>query len=173
MTQAALARAGALASMVALAVVLVSLPARADAPADRAAEVAAATAQAGSWLDALDAGRYDEGWSSLAAVMKQGRTSADWTEDITAPRRQFGKPVMRELQRADFSTSVRGAPTGNYVTASYLSQFSKAPPVLETVLLTREDGQWRIAGYSAGRAPDAPPAPAPADKATDGAAPGG
>jgi hypothetical protein len=167
-----LARRASLASIVGLAVALAWLPARAAAPADQAAEVAAATEQAAHWLDALDAGHYDEGWNSLAGVMKQGRTEQDWTADVSAPREQFGKPIMRELQRAEFSTVVRGAPTGNYVTASYLSQFTNAPPVLEMILLTLEDGHWRIAGYSAGAAPDAPNPAAPADKAPAGA-PGG
>jgi len=172
MTRWLLARRVSLAGTLGLAAALAWLPTGAAAQDNQAAEVAAATEQAAHFLDALDAGRYDEGWNSLAGVMKQGRTLQDWTADVSAPREQFGKPVMRELQRAEFSTVVRGAPTGSYVTASYLSQFTGAPPVLETILLMREDGDWRIAGYSAGAAPEVPNPAAPADKAPAGA-PGG
>jgi Protein of unknown function (DUF4019) len=156
-----------------LAAVLAFGPARAEAPADHAAEVSAATEQAGRWLAALDAGRYDEGWDGLAAVMRQGNSKEDWTNDVKGPREHFGKPVMRELQHADFSTVVRGAPTGNYVTAAYLSQFTAAPPILETVLLTFEGGRWRVAGYSVGHAPEAPASAPPAESSPAPAKPGG
>lgn len=172
MTRWLLARRAPLAGIVCLAAGLAWWPARAAVPADHAAEVTAATEQAARWLDTLDAGRYDECWNSLAPVMQQGRTLQDWTADVSAPRERFGKPILHELQRAEFSTVVRGAPTGNYVTVAYVSQFANAPPVLETILLTLEDGHWRIAGYSAGAAPEAPKPPGPLDTAPGGA-PGG
>jgi hypothetical protein len=153
-----------LAGIAGLAATLAWIPARADAPAEHTAEVAAATEQATHWLDALDADHYDEGWNSLAAVMRQGQTEQGWTADIRGPRSQFGKPTMRKLHSAEFSAVVRGAPTGNYVTASYLSQYSNTPPMLETILLTLEDGRWRIAGYSVGAAPEVPNPATPTDQ---------
>lgn len=140
-------------------------PARADEDADRAAAVAAATEQAAHWLDALDGGDYGETWNDVAAVMKQGRSLDDWIADVGMPRSALGKPVARELQRADFATTVRGAPRGQYVTATYLTQFAAAPPILESILLTFADGRWRVAGYNALAAPSPPAPAAPADKA--------
>ena len=43
---------------------------------------------------------------------------------------------------------MRGAPSGKYVTVTYLTQFANAPPVYETILLTLEEDHWRIAGYN-------------------------
>ena len=145
-------------------------PAAADEVSDRGAAVAAATQEAAHWLDALDAHRYAEGWDESATVMKEGRTQEDWVRDIGSPRESLGKRVMREMQRAEYSTVVRGAPTGNYVTVTYLTQFANAPPALETILVTLEDDHWRIAGYSIGRPPDAPVPPAASEKS--GPAPG-
>ncbi len=102
----------------------------------------------------------------LAAVMKQGSSLDDWSKDVSSPRKQFGKPVMRDLRQAEFATVVRGAPTGRYVIAVYLTGFANAPPILETVLLMNQDGHWLVAGYSVGRAPEAT---APASPAPDGA----
>jgi len=155
-----------------LGALLCSGPLRAEAPAEHAAEVSSATEQAASWLDALDAGRYDQVWNGLAPVMKQGSSQDDWSNDVSSPRKRFGKPLMRDLQHADFATVVRGAPTGSYVTAVYLTQFANAPPILETVLLMFEDGRWSVAGYSVGQAPEAPAAPSPAPSATGSAKPG-
>jgi hypothetical protein len=159
----------ALLGVLGLAAVLAGTPAAADEESDRAAAVTAAKEQATHWLDALDAGRHAESWNDAAAVMKEGRNQQDWIREVATPRESFGKSVMRELQRAEFSTTVRGAPSGKYVTVIYLTQFAKAPLVYETILLTLEGEQWRIAGYSIERAPEAAapapaPAPAPAEK---------
>lgn len=164
-------RWAALALGAGLGALVLSTSPRADEPAGHAAEVSAATAQATAWLGALDAERYDFVWNGLAAVMKQGSSQDDWSHDVSGPRKQFGKPVMRDLQQADFATVVRGAPTGRYVTAVYLTQFANAPPILETVLLMSEDGRWLVAGYSVGRAPEATAPGAPPDPAV-GAKPG-
>jgi hypothetical protein len=145
-----------------LAGILAWNPAAADEQADRNAAVATATQEATAWLDALDAHRYADSWSGAAAVMKNGRTQDDWVRDVGTPRESLGKPVMRELTRAEYATLVRGAPEGKYVTAKYLTQFSKASPAIETILLMLEDGRWRIAGYTVARAPEAvTPASAP------------
>ncbi|HEV8256011.1 MAG TPA: DUF4019 domain-containing protein [Casimicrobiaceae bacterium] len=155
----------ALLGVLSLAALLVGTPAAADEESDRAAAVTAATAQAMQWLNALDAGRHAESWNDAAAVMKAGRNQQDWIREVANPREAFGKSVMRELQQAEFSTTVRGAPTGKYVTVIYLTQFVNAPPVYETILLTLEDNRWRIGGYSIDRAPEAAaPTPAPAEK---------
>jgi hypothetical protein len=137
-----------------LAGILAWTPAAADEQTDRNAAVAAATQKATAWLDALDAHRYADSWSGAAPAMKDGRTQDDWVRDVGTPRESLGKPVMRELKRAEYATLVRGAPEGKYVTAEYLTQFSKAPPAIETILLMLEDGRWRIAGYNVERAPE-------------------
>jgi uncharacterized protein DUF4019 len=147
-------------------------PLRAEEPSGHAAEVSAATEQAAAWLGALDAERYDQVWMGLARVMKQGSSQDDWSKDVSSPRKQFGKPMMRDLRQAEFATVVRGAPTGRYVVAVYLTQFANAPPILETVLLMDEDGRWLVAGYSVGRAPEATAPAAPAPDSAVGAKPG-
>ena len=155
----------ALLGVLSLAAVLAGTPAAADEESDRAAAVTVAKEQATQWLNALDAGRHAESWNDVAAVMKEGRDQQEWIREVANPRESFGKSVMRELQRTEFSTTVRGAPSGKYVTVIYLTQFAKAPPVYETILLTLEDDRWRIGGYSIDRAPEAAaPAPTPAEK---------
>jgi Protein of unknown function (DUF4019) len=156
----------ALASGAALTVAL-CVAAWADTSPDHATEVSAATQQAAAWLGALDLGRYDLAWNELATVMQTGSSQEQWTNDMRAPWEKLGRVAGRELQRSEFSTTVRGAPTGQYVTATYLSHFSDAAPILETVLLSFEDGRWCVAGYSVSAVPEPtlPPAQekAPAD----------
>lgn len=156
---------------VGLAAAFAWLPARAVEDAERAAAVTAATQVATHWLAALDGGEYAATWDDLAAVMRAGRQQEDWISEVAGPRAMLGKALIRELQRTRFTTTVRGGPEGKYVIATYLSQFSKAPPTVETLLLVFDGERWRIGGYQVASADDAPP-PAPAGKADAGGHPG-
>ena len=168
MTHRALARfAAALTSVIFVAGILAWTPAAADEAADRNTAVAAATQEATQWLDALDAHRYADSWTEVAAVMKEGRTQDDWTRDVGTPREALGKALIRELKSAEYSTIVRGAPDGKYVTAAYLTQFSNAPPAIETILVVLENGHWRIGGYTVERAPEAQTPPPAKDNVGD------
>jgi hypothetical protein len=153
------------------AAILMGTPAAADDVTDRSSAVTAATDEAAHWLATLDQRRFSDSWSDAAGVMKEGRRQSDWVEDIAESREMLGKTVMRQLRHAEYSSTVRGAPEGSYVTAEYLTQFSKAPPALETLLLTREGGRWRIAGYSLSRAPAPETPPVANDKAGGGPKP--
>ncbi len=144
-----------------LALAMLSPHALADEQADRVAAVATATQEADQWLEAMDTRRYVDGWNESAAVVREGRTEQDWVQEFGAPREALGKPVMRELKRAEFSTRMRGAPEGEYVTAVYLTKFTSIPLVTETVLLTRESGHWRVGGYNVAPAPEAAPSSPP------------
>ena len=122
---------------------------------DTAAAVAAATTEGNKWLAALDAGRYAETWADAATVFKEGAAQGDWIAQLTNIHETLGKAVIRKLESADYSRTLRGAPTGDYVTIIYLTQFERAQIALETLALTKEpDGHWRVAGYNIGRAPD-------------------
>ncbi len=89
-------------------------------------------------------------------MIKLGVTETEWVADLDAIRGQVGKTTMRELKNAQFSTTVRGAPsTGEYVTLKYLTKFAQAPLATETLVVMKEaDGVWRIAGYNIAKAPE-------------------
>ncbi|HEX8012572.1 MAG TPA: DUF4019 domain-containing protein [Casimicrobiaceae bacterium] len=161
-------KSAAVGSLLAASALLAGLaawtPVMAEEDAARNAALAAATQEATGWLAALDGHRYADSWSEVAAVIREGRTQDDWARDVGTPREAFGSTLMRELKSAEYSTSVRGAPQGRYVTATFLTQFTNAPPALETVLVKFEDERWRIAGYSIQPAPKAASPPSAPDK---------
>jgi hypothetical protein len=118
--------------------------------------VKAATEATNRWLAIVDAGNLADSWKDTAQVIKLGVTETDWVVDLNAIRGKLGKTTMRELKAAQFSTTIRGAPsTGEYVTISYLTKFANMPLATETLVVSKEaDGAWRIAGYNIGKAPD-------------------
>src|SRR2546427_1107176 len=121
------------------------------------AAVASATQESDKWLAQLDAGKFAESWSEAAGVFKAAVTQADWAEQLTQMHQALGKTTIRKLRSADYSKTLRGAPSGQYVTVNYLTQVEKAPPAIETIAVAKDpDGQWRIAGYNITRAPEMP-----------------
>jgi hypothetical protein len=128
----------------------------AEGEASDQAQIAAATTATEHWLSAIDAGNLADSWKAAAEVFKLGISEADWVADLETVRNTLGKTTMREFKTARFSTKVRGAPlTGEYVTISYLTKFTNVPIAAETLIVSKEaDGEWRIAGYNIGKAPD-------------------
>ncbi len=118
--------------------------------------VSAATLASDHFLAVIDAGNFGESWKGAAEVFKLGVSQADWISDLEAIHAKLGKTTMRELKSTQFSTKLRGAPsTGEYVTVSYLTKFANAPLATETLIVSKEaDGEWRIAGYNIGKAPE-------------------
>jgi len=118
--------------------------------------VSAATLASDHWLAVLDAGNFGESWKGAAEVFRLGVSQADWISELEGMHEKLGKTTMREMKSAQFSTTLRGAPsTGEYVTVSYLTKFANAPIATETLIVSKEaDGEWRIAGYNISKAPD-------------------
>ncbi|HKE39186.1 MAG TPA: DUF4019 domain-containing protein [Casimicrobiaceae bacterium] len=128
-----------------------------EQPADRAAAIAAATAQAAQWLGELDAQRYAESWEQMAPVLQQRFNEEEWVREVGRPREALGRSLIREQKQAEFSSQVRGAPSGQYVTVVYLTEFANVPLTVEKVVLQLDDsGRWRVAGYDINRAPAVP-----------------
>ncbi|HEX3632538.1 MAG TPA: DUF4019 domain-containing protein [Casimicrobiaceae bacterium] len=121
-----------------------------DAAADAAvaAMIAAAGAEGDHWLGLIDHGKFDESWTATAVVLQETITQKEWSADLTARQPKLGRMIMRERKTENYSKTLRGAPTGDYVILTYLTKFEKAPLVEETLAVAKDGiGQWHVAGY--------------------------
>jgi hypothetical protein len=113
-----------------------------------ASMVAAAGAEGDRWLDLIDRGKFDESWVAAAVVLQEAITQKEWSADLAARRPKVGRTIMRERKTENYSKTLRGAPTGDYVIVTYLTKFEKTPLVEETLAVARDAiGQWHVAGY--------------------------
>ncbi len=72
----------------------------------------------------------------------------DWVRTIEAVRRPLGDVVSRELRSADFTTTLPGAPDGEYVVVQLATEFENKASAVETVTPMKDpDGVWRVSGY--------------------------
>lgn len=145
-------------TLVALAV-LVSL-ALADLPAVGATEEAEAPAEdsesaeeqalvaAETWLALVDEGDFAESWESAAALFKNAVTPEQWEQSLNAVRTPLGAVTGRTVKMTQFTTSLPGAPDGEYVVIQLEASFENKASAVETITPMRDpDGVWRVSGY--------------------------
>jgi hypothetical protein len=108
----------------------------------------AAQASADVWLTLVDADNYAESWKQAAAIFKQQLTVEQWEGAVKSVHAQTGKLVSRKFRTAELTTSLPGAPAGEYVILKYDAVFENLKTATETVVPTKEkDGSWRVSGY--------------------------
>jgi hypothetical protein len=136
-----------------LAIGLLALAALLWAAGSRAAEDQAAAAKrdgrrAGeSWLAGVDRGGYGTSWEQAAARFRQSVQRESWVSTLREKRQPFGAVRSRALLSADYTTTLPGAPDGEYVTLRFDTSFEKQSALVETLVLAPEAGIWRVLGY--------------------------
>ena len=131
--------------LVAISLCILSL---ASSNASAASAETAAQKAAQEWLGLVDTGKYDHSWETAAALFKNAITKEQWYQTIKAVRPPLGKLTSRNLTSATYTTSLPGAPDGEYVVIQFQSSFSNKKSAIETVTPMKDpDGAWRVSGY--------------------------
>lgn len=121
-----------------------------DMPATRAQQRPEQLAQqsAESWLALVDSGKYAESWQEAAPVFKAAVTKEQWQGVLRGSRDPLGKMLSRKLKSATYTTTLPGAPDGEYVVIQYESGFEHKQSAVETVTpMLDKDGKWKVSGY--------------------------
>lgn len=130
----------------AMAAMAVSLAAMVDAVAGEKED--AAVKAATSWLALVDEGRYGDSWEEAAALFRGAVPKEQWERQLEAVRGPLGAIGERRVLSAERTTSLPGAPDGDYVVIQFRSSFEHKDQAVETVTPTLEgDGVWRVSGY--------------------------
>ncbi|GAB2582319.1 hypothetical protein GCM10027034_12690 [Ramlibacter solisilvae] len=123
-------------------------PAPAPAPDSASAEKqAAGRLAAAGWLVLLDRRDWGRAWETSSSVFRGAVPLASWMDAIPKVREPFGSFVERTPLESVYKTKLEGRPEGEYVSVIFQSKFSERE-VQEIVTTVREDGKWRVTGYS-------------------------
>ncbi len=115
--------------------------------ANEAAKMAAEAA-ATPWLEIVDEGDYGGSWNQASKLFKSAVTLQKWTDQLTAVRSPLGKLLSREVKSTEYTTTMPGAPDGEYVIIQYNTSFENKRRAIETVTPMKEkDGSWKVSGY--------------------------
>ncbi len=108
----------------------------------------AALEAAGIWLSLVDSGEYDRSWDQAASLFKSVLSKSQWAGSLQGVRKPLGKIISRGAASAKYTTSLPGAPDGQYVIIQYNTSFENKKSAVETVTPMRDkDGKWRVSGY--------------------------
>lgn len=112
-------------------------------------DTAKAVESANNWLSLFDAGNYDKAWNDTSDWFKAKLPKSQWQAKAPDMRKGFGKVVKRKLERQQVTTTLPGAPDGNYVILEYKTEFEQKKSADEEVIPYKgKDGMWRVCGYT-------------------------
>ncbi|MRR34357.1 DUF4019 domain-containing protein [bacterium] len=134
-------------TIIGIAALLLALTVPAFAASNATGEQTAIKA-AESWLALVDGGKYGQSWRESAEYFRNAVTLEQWEQSLTSVRRPLGRLVSRKVQDVLRTTTLPGAPDGDYVVIRFATSFDKKKSAIETVTPMRErNGTWRVSGY--------------------------
>ena len=127
----------------ALSLILCWLPAYADQAA-----VKKAVDVSDTWLKLIDNGQYAKSWEQAASFFRNAVTKEQWSQSLNAARKPLGKVIVRKVKSTQYTTTLPGAPDGEYVVIQYETSFANKKSATETVTpMLDNNGKWRVSGY--------------------------
>jgi len=116
--------------------------------ADNSGREKAAIASAEKWLKLVDQGKYIESWKESADYFKRAVSQEQWEQAMKSGREPLGKLISRKVANVLYTTSLPGAPDGQYVVIQFNTSFENKKSGMETVTpMIDKDGKWRVSGY--------------------------
>ena len=113
-------------------------------PEEEQAAVEAAT----QWLALIDSAQYEQSWEESAEIFQSAVSKEGWEQQLHGVRNPLGYLISREVQSTQYSTSLPGAPDGEYVVIAFQTSFENKKNAVETVTPMKDElGVWRVSGY--------------------------
>jgi hypothetical protein len=107
-----------------------------------------ATPIAESWLALVDDGKYEDSWKATSSYFRNAVTKEQWINSMNAYRKPLGKIITRKVESEHYTTSLPGAPDGEYVVIQCKTSFTNKKSATETITPMKDkDGKWRVSGY--------------------------
>ena len=117
-------------------------------PAVAESKEAAAVGAAKKWLALVDAGRYAESWDTAAELFRAAVPKDKWVEQVGAVRGPLCALKQRTVKSEKYTTSLPGAPDGEYVVIQFRTSFADKKGAVETITpMLGKDGKWHVSGY--------------------------
>ncbi len=100
-----------------------------------------------SIVKALDRGEFGAVWEASSRQLKDTAGKTVFTTLMSTTRKSLGKPAPRGAPRGGFTSKVDAqGPEGEYAVLWVDTDFG-GKTVTEKVVMVKESGQWKLAGY--------------------------
>ncbi len=108
-----------------------------------------ALAAATHWLAEIDTNKVEESYDDGCTAFQLKVGKQQWITVLKALRPSIGTVSSRTEQSAEYKPDGFEGLEGECVVIKYNSVFTVLGPAYEVVVMKRENGQWRGAGYNA------------------------
>lgn len=115
---------------------------------DRTADASAA---ARAWIAQIDAGKYEDSYAAGCGAFRDKVPEKNWILILQTLRGVFGPVINRKEVNHLYKPEGFDSLDGECMVFTYDTDFKKLPGAAELVVMKREGGVWRGAGYNAGR----------------------
>jgi hypothetical protein len=127
--------------VVALAGIVFALATVAATPGEEAVAVGE------KWLSLLDDKKYEESWKQAGSRFREDVKQEQWVDALKRSREPLGSLVSRTDARVQLTTSLRGAPDGEYAVIHFTTSLQNKA-ITERLELVKEDGRWEVFAYA-------------------------
>jgi hypothetical protein len=115
------------------------------APGDNSAD---ALAMAQAWMAQIDAGLYDDSYTAGCVAFHEKVSADKWGSVLKTLRLPLGAVVNRkETSHVEKPDGFEGL-DGECLVIKYETSFKNMAAAIEVVVVKREDGKWKGAGYN-------------------------
>lgn len=106
-----------------------------------------AVAAGQKWLSLLDEKKYEESWTQAGSKFRDDVKQEQWVDALKRSREPLGSLVSRTGARVQLTTSLRGAPDGEYAVLHFTTSLQNKT-ITERLDLRKEDGRWQVFAYA-------------------------
>lgn len=104
--------------------------------------------RARAFLAEIDAGDWEGSWEIAGPVFQNQLNASQWADAIAPVRPQLGSVLSREVATVQRTSTLPGAPEGEYEVLQFSTQFADHPVAsVETVVMLQGTDGWEVTGY--------------------------
>jgi hypothetical protein len=110
--------------------------------------VAQARVAAKAWLAQLHDHEYDQAWEAAGELLKAAVSQEEWSKKWSVTLGPLGRVASSAVRSSEYSTTMPGAPDGEYVVVQFDTTFENKQTALENLVMKKQSGgSWRVEGY--------------------------
>ncbi len=100
-----------------------------------------------AWLKLVDSGKYADSWREASTYFRSRVPEKQWIPMVQGVRTPLGALVSRKQRSPTFTTTLPGAPDGNYAVIVFDTSFQNKASAMEQLTVMADGEKWRVAGY--------------------------
>lgn len=98
-------------------------------------------------LSVIDKYDYVASWQKSSGFFKSQLTEIQWAKALESVRTPLGKVISRQVTSQQLTSTLPSLPEGEYAILTLATDFTHKPKSIETLTVSRLDGEWQLLGY--------------------------